>query len=70
MCIIAAESASQSDADIVIYVTSLVTNAKSLLLLLLYNMPLTFLHYVNNSIKTQIQSQKLELFKILFIYFS
>ena len=27
-------------------------------LLLLFNMPLTFLHYVNNSIKTQIQSRK------------
>ena len=27
-------------------------------------MPLTFLHYVNNSIKIQIQSQKLELFEI------
>ena len=34
------------------------------LLLLLYNMPLTFLHYVNNSIKIQIQSQKLKLFEI------
>ena len=28
------------------------------LLLLLFNMPLTFLYYVNNSIKTQIQSRK------------
>ena len=34
------------------------------MLLLLYNMPLTSLHYVNNSIKIQIQSQKLKLFEI------
>ena len=38
------------------------------LLLLLFNIPLTFLHYVNNSIKTQIQSRKTRTLRVFDLY--